>query len=207
MEQCQRSITLNQLWLLKLLSTYALSMARHASRNSNCSVVMASAGSINQCIPRIAESAQPVVKLSICRKERIAAARPAEHLGPELEWLPDAAHLQISRLVRFQPEARHSRRSHHGENQAFHLQLTCFWVYVFHSFSKSAPLAQAEFRRHRMCKGTSFEAFRRETNREARYCGCTIYRYCFTVLFHCRRRPTRRCQLCCPGQLAVEGLY
>lgn len=87
-------ITLNQLWLLKLLSTYALSMARHASRNSNCSVVMACAGGVNPCIPRIAESAQPVVRLRRCRKERIYAGRSAGTLGWELEWLPYAAHLQ-----------------------------------------------------------------------------------------------------------------
>lgn len=69
-------------------------MARQASRNNSCSVVIAYAGRANPFIPMIADSAQLADKLRTCRKPLTTAARSDENVGSELERHADTADLQ-----------------------------------------------------------------------------------------------------------------
>lgn len=74
--QChlQPQFTRNQLCPLKLLSTYARSTARHASRNSSCSVVMAPAGG-TACQVLSATAAAQQNGITACRMQQ-----PHQHL-------------------------------------------------------------------------------------------------------------------------------
>ena len=69
-------------------------MARQASKNNSCSVVIASAGLATPCMPIIVESAQLAVKLNICRKPPTTADWSASTAGCELDRQADAADLQ-----------------------------------------------------------------------------------------------------------------